>query len=1030
MDTEKYLVLNKYFLSLFGVSENRELQIKFKDTPTNIDTDGKSHFVKVLNSAFDRNREILPADLLYHYDENIKLYVAQINHKRTDKIQLKYFQYLAVLFNEIFLDNHKNRKKQFLSDLNEFLNQYRQGQGIKIITDFTENDLTKIACWMATGAGKTLIMHINYYQFFHYKVFQPNNILLITPTSILSEQHYKELISSGIPARLYEGNIGSLTFDKRENSVLVIEITKFVSEEKGAGATTIPPSAFEGPNLVFIDEGHKGKDLEQAWRNRRKELAKDGFTFEYSATFKQILSEQDEDMLQEYGKAIIFDYSYEYFYLDGYGKGFSILNVHRDQSSSRRFQEIMFVANLLSYYEQLLIYDNNKRLASEYNIEKPLWIFVGTTVTGKAESDIEQIVKFIAKAIQDQNWLEDIATKILKEDTGITKEGTNEDIFKGKFGFLKENGLNYRDLYIRVFNGTGAFKVNVITKAEGELGLKVGENEYFGVINVGDVSGLKNRLEHANISVDSDSIESSLFDTIKTENSKINVLIGAKKFIEGWDTWRVSSMGLLNIGKGKGPQIIQLFGRGIRLKGKVMSLKRSEEKGPIQFLETLNIFSIKAEYLESFLDSIFAEGVEYEEIDIPIITQYEDKWKQLYIPKKDDKKDFKEEKILNLEIDQHISCSLDLLPRISELKSRETRENIDQQVVAIERTPYNLHEFVELFDWDEIYNKTLEYKIEQDYWNLIFSKECLRNIILSDKYTIYVLPDDMVIKNTVDLERIQEIALQVIKSYIYKFYRKYQYQYETEQMQYDKVTKQEQLVIFEKAKNKYGYRVRVKKRDEKGRLINQDIIKQVKELVHNIERLVKEESSELPRVFFTNHLYLPILLKESNKIEKISPSGLEKSEKDFIIGLREYIKRKPALMRDTEVYLLRNFPKSGIGFYILSGFYPDFIMWLKKDDKQKVVFIDPHGLGYAKGLEDEKIIFCDTGIKELEQRMKKKQNGNIELASFILTPTRSEDLMATTPNLTKEDYKKHNVLFFEDNDWAEQLFKKINANKN
>jgi hypothetical protein len=45
-------------------------------------------------------------------------------------------------------------------------------------------------------------------------------------------------------------------------------------------------------------------------------------------------------------------------------------------------------------------------------------------------------------------------------------------------------------------------------------------------------------------------------------------------------------MGLLNIGKGEGPQIIQLFGRGVRLKGKNLSLKRSVNP-EISILETL-----------------------------------------------------------------------------------------------------------------------------------------------------------------------------------------------------------------------------------------------------------------------------------------------------------------------------------------------------------------------------------------------------------------------------------------------------------
>ncbi len=93
------------------------------------------------------------------------------------------------------------------------------------------------------------------------------------------------------------------------------------------------------------------------------------------------------------------------------------------------------------------------------------------------------------------------------------------------------------------------------------------KNDYFGVINIGDVSGFIRELEKQGIMINQDVISSSLFEDIKKENSKINILIASKKFIEDWDTWRVSSMDLLNIGKGQGPQIIQLFGRGVRLKG-------------------------------------------------------------------------------------------------------------------------------------------------------------------------------------------------------------------------------------------------------------------------------------------------------------------------------------------------------------------------------------------------------------------------------------------------------------------------------
>jgi hypothetical protein len=60
------------------------------------------------------------------YDQNIQEYLRKINKGRQEKIRLKYFQYLAVLFTEIFLDRLKNRKWDFLADLNNFVNRFRE----------------------------------------------------------------------------------------------------------------------------------------------------------------------------------------------------------------------------------------------------------------------------------------------------------------------------------------------------------------------------------------------------------------------------------------------------------------------------------------------------------------------------------------------------------------------------------------------------------------------------------------------------------------------------------------------------------------------------------------------------------------------------------------------------------------------------------------------------------------------------------------------------------------------------------------
>jgi len=1019
---EKYLILNKYLLSLFGVGDFKDLLEKMKNVPIDIDSGGRTHFVNVLRFSFEKlQKDILSEETLLRYDENTQNYVRKINYRR-EPISLKYFQYLAVLFTEIVLDNLKNRKIEFLYNLNRFLQIYKKEHDIAFIDEITEKDLNKIAFWMATGSGKTLIAHINYHQFFHYKLFSPDNIILITPNEGLSKQHFDELQKSGIPCKLYASGLNSHGIFRDEGEVLVIEMTKFVEEKKGKGVT-LPVGEFVGRNLIFVDEGHKGKKSEeQKWARLRDKLAESGFVFEYSATFGQILSERNKETLKEYAKSIIFDYSYKYFYLDGYGKDFSVLNVKQAKISEQKFQETMFIANMLSFYEQLLVYEENKKLAKEHNLEKPLWIFVGTTVTKQKREgipDVAQIVELIRRTIQDEKWVIKKAKDILNGKTSL-KDENNDDVFENKFDYLKKRRFELDDLYKKIFTGKGRFSIYELKNAVGEFGLKIGENDYFGVVNIGDVPGFKRQLEKRGISVEQDAVSGSLFDTIKKENSTVNILIGSKKFIEGWDTWRVSSMGLLNIGKKQGPQIIQLFGRGIRLKGKGMSLKRSEEKSPIQFLEMLNIYGIKADYLDKFLEAIRKEEVEFETIEIPVMPQHEDKWKNLYTLTKDEEKMFEEEEVLKLELDDRIYFTIDLSPKLSMYLGKE-RKYTDEERRGISITAAQAtsevqemklpEDIIDLLNWERIWDEVCNFRITKGYWNLILHREGLRNILLSDRYKILTLPETFELKTLNDVMQVEEIAMLIIKKYIERFYRKYAKLFETKNLRYGSVGKQLALFAFEKPGNKYSYTVQIDKREK-------NLIEKIKKLARDLDSLLREETKILPRIYFDNHLYVPILL-HSKKINRISPSGLVESEKEFIFGLKQYLRKNKDKFSRIEIYLLRNYPKSGVGFFNLSGFYPDFIMWVKSNRKQFMIFIDPKGLEHTKGLDDEKIKLNED-IKQLEQKLGKE---NVILESFILSKTPYGKLIkGRTAPPSKDEYINHHVLFLELG-WQETLFK-------
>jgi len=1014
MNIEKYFVLFKYLLNLFGLSTFKDLQEILRDTSEEVDSDGRSYFMNVLKSL--ENIKISEDDLK-RYDENIQSYVRKINCKR-EPVSLKYFQYLAVLFTEIFLDNLKNRKIEFLKELNQFLDERHEKDNSIEISHFNEDDLNKLAFYMATGSGKTLITHINYYQFFNYNIFSPDNILFITPNEGLSKQHCEELLKSGIPCKLYTG---SSSIDSRnEREVLIIEITKLVEKKKGGGSR-VTVDTFEGKKLIFVDEGHKGKmSEEQTWAKVRERLAKDGFVFEYSATFGQILSERNRGILEEYAKSIIFDYSYKYFYLDGYGKDFSVLNISTKQKniSEEEFQELVFVANMLSFYEQLLTYYKNPNEAKTYNFEKPLWIFVGATVVGKKgkaeiekkeESDVLQIVELINKAT-NKDWLKKEVELILSGKTNL-KNDEGRDIFENKFDYLKEylKKINLDDMlddiYKKIFGGEGKLKVYELKTVDGELGLKFGENDYFGVITVGDVSGFKKKIK--GISVEQDVISESLFDNIKKDDSKINILIGSRKFIEGWDTWRVSSMCLLNIGVGQGPLIIQLFGRGVRLKGKGMTLKRSNDE-KVKSLETLSIYGIKAEYLKSFLETIRKEEVEFETIKIPVKPMHKDKWNELYTLSKDENRRF-EEGILRLKADERLSITIDILPRISEISSKDKREDIIISQIKAEPSKLEFKDYVDLIDLDEIEREIYDFKIVRGYWNLVFDRNTLKTILLSEKNEIKAFQNTFEVNDVKDINRLVKIAILVIKKYVDSFYKKYAKRFETENLQYTTLEKQKPLSIFEQTTGNYNYMIQVNKTNEK-------LIEEINNIINNMDALFKDDDKTLPRIYFDAHLYVPILLQNKG-IDRIYPAGLVESEKEFIEGLRNYLKNnKPQF----EIYLLRNFPKRGIGFFNLSGFYPDFIMWIKSNKKQIIVFIDPKGLEHTKGLDDEKIQLKNT----LNEIKPKPGKSDLILDSFILSKTPYNELIEGRIKPPSEDeYTEDHVLFLENKDWPEKLFK-------
>ncbi len=595
------LVLHQWLLSLFNVKRFEDLAEHLRnETLEGLDENNVHHFHHALTAQFFNLPE-LPTELLLEYDQAIVKHTQRLNERRITRgeapIVWKYFQYLTLLFTEIYLDRYFRDPQALLTALNAQVLAYNVDKPESDqLAPFDEQaeawpQLNKLAYWSATGSGKTLLMHANILQYQHYltqhgRRRELNRIILLTPNEGLSQQHLREFETAGMAAELFNKD-GRGLFAGR--AVEILDIHKLKDE---MGDKTVAIDAFEGNNLVLVDEGHRGASggEEGTWMRFRNALCEKGFSFEYSATFGQAVK-GNRALTDLYAKSVLFDYSYRYFYGDGFGKDYQILNL--DEGTQQNHLELYLVACLLSFFQQQRLYREQEKVFRPFHIDKPLWIFVGSKVTAtlatKDASDIIEILRFLARYVSDRTGSIQRIERVLNQGL-ITADGKN--LCAGRFTYLNTVGLSAAQVFdetlATLFNaaGGGSLYVENLKGATGEVALRVGDNEPFGVINVGDdkklcdlcdARGAHGQAKFPELTVSEREFSGSLFHEINKPDSTVNLLIGSKKFTEGWNSWRVSTMALMNVGATEGSQIIQLFGRGVRLQGYDLSLKRSSK---------------------------------------------------------------------------------------------------------------------------------------------------------------------------------------------------------------------------------------------------------------------------------------------------------------------------------------------------------------------------------------------------------------------------------------------------------------------
>ena len=1020
---ENRLVLHRFVCREFGYDDMAAMLDRLRGVPAGFAAGGESEYARALYINPDKAK--VGPDRFAGYDAAIAETSRRLRMTDAHGREWKPHQYLALLFAEHYLHRYFENAERLREELNA---AKRQDPLTEQMPDYAVEDLRTVAVQSATGSGKTLVMHahiLQYRRLARAAGKSPNNVILVTPNEQLSAQHERELRSSNLPVRLFSNEAGADLLAPVE----IIDLNK-LAEKKGVKRVAV--SDFGDNNLVLVDEGHLGASG-KVWRERRAELAHDGFTFEYSATFNQVIG-KDGGLRDAYGKCLLFDYPYRAFHADGYGKDYAISNLPRGTKDDN--SDMYLLGCLLSFYRQCRIWREGRAGWADFNVTRPLWVFLGKTVTGKTKadeatkSDVIRILDFLGWVLAHGGAVRPMIARLVSGDSGLVDDAGN-DYFAGRFEDLKGGRADalYEDLCGMLFHGAGRLRVVYLTQGEGELHLRTADNPPFGVVNIGDSAALHRLLTEAgnpDLVVEREAgFARLLFADVDRTDSTVNVVIGARRFIAGWNSWRVSTMGLMHVGVGEGPEIIQMFGRGVRLKGRDMSLKRHRESGAelpadsgrLAELETLRIFGLRATYMQNFREMLETDGVatERETITLPVTWNFARKDLKILRLKDEGPGYDRSEDDPVLPDPGNGEAPVVEMDLYSQLQAVASRDEPDEAREARKALAKLEARHVVLFDRTRIYDKLLARKRRMGWDNLTIRPETVDALLNRDDwYRLYLPPERLKAKSYADVRKLEDIAVDLIAEYADRFWRRQRAQWECGRI--------EVATLDESDPNNIGeYRLSVDA--TKTRLID-DVRAFSSHLREGEVRHLK-----LGVVMTDTHAYKPLLYATKQERDgtrrevAVQPVPLDANEKLVVERLAELARDDDACLRGRELYLIRNLTRGrGVSFFDDHAYYPDFIVWLVDDEGQHIVFLDPKGL-VRFGPDERRKVRLHSDIAKIGERVR-KSDPSLHLHAYVLSVTPPDEIGDEAR--PREEWEGQGVYFLlEDRDWPRRVIEDV-----
>lgn len=802
----------------------------------------------------------------------------------------------------------------------------------------------RMAFWMATGSGKTLVIVklVELLKLLMERGEIPrNDILVLAHRDDLLEQlrsHVEEFNSIGdlniilhelkdysevkhaLP-RLFSDTECHIFYYRSDN----------LSDEQKEKIIDFRSYDNDGHWYVLLDEAHKGDKEDSKRQQIYSILARNGFLFNFSATFTD-----PRDII-----TTAFNFNLSEYIRRGFGKHIYIFEEEtqafrkKDDFAETQKQKIVLKALItltLARQQEARVRAVDARL-----YHRPLLMTLVNSVNTK-DADLKMFFRELARIgkgeIEETQW--EAAKSELRAELDKHQTYMYEGTLQVRVADRDLESISQADLREAVFNCDlpGEIEVLIRPSERQEVALKLKtSDEPFALIRIGDISKWLTE-EFKDYEINQHFNEESFFERLNKDGSDINMLLGSRSFYEGWDSNRPNVIMYINIGVGFDAKkfILQSVGRGARIeplkdKRKRFSylktgglLNKGEEglfeqvKNDVLVLESEFIFGTNREALEAVIEGLDQEDSQADSHEVSLDVNSEGvNGKPLLVPVYRQQTEPLSKKgkslakfslsIENLKLfEAYLNFLDDDRVLLAMVNARPNQVNLLRK---------NMEEKSERFRTDGPDYKNLNVLLEQALrFSTLYGKDFQEFKQLEDeinhfKHVRLSLPQ-------VDFER-----------------------FKTQLNNYkDKPKKVAEL------RGKY----------DAGQLSFDDMLAQAAALAQSDKFDYKGQSVNFLTI--SKHYYLPILTSEDEKIAYIRNIIKVDSEVKFLKKLIAYLGEPENKFKGMDWWLFSRVDETSdqvnVPYYNpfenkVLNFKPDFIFWLQKGSDYHIVFVDPKG---------------------------------------------------------------------------------------